>query len=186
MNTLPIAKTKNIISQKAGAEILLYNLKTNQVFCLNETSAKVWSSCDGKTNIDEFLKLNDEFSESTVWLALDELHKQNLLEQGFKRPSNLRRKLVIGLVASTFLLPAISTLIAPTAANAQSIVGICGNGFATPPEQCDDGNLNNGDGCDNNCTFTSCGNGIVTGSETCDDGNLNNGDSCSMTCQIEP
>lgn len=175
--------------QQTLNEILIYNLETNQVYCLNETSAKVWSCCDGKTEIDEFLKLNDEFSESTVWLALDQLHKQNLLEQSINRPSNMRRKLVLGMVASTCLLPAITTLIAPTAANAQSIVvsgAICGNGFQTPPEQCDDGNGTNGDGCDNNCTFTSCGNGIVSGGEACDDGNPFNGDGCSITCQIEP
>jgi cysteine-rich repeat protein len=28
-------------------------------------------------------------------------------------------------------------------------------------EECDDGNLINGDGCDSNCTVTGCGNGIV-------------------------
>jgi len=27
-------------------------------------------------------------------------------------------------------------------------------------EECDDGNQTNGDGCDNNCTFTACGSGI--------------------------
>ena len=31
-----------------------------------------------------------------------------------------------------------------------------------PGEQCDDGNLVSGDGCDANCTVTACGNGIVT------------------------
>ncbi|HYC22051.1 MAG TPA: DUF4215 domain-containing protein, partial [Candidatus Bathyarchaeia archaeon] len=38
----------------------------------------------------------------------------------------------------------------------------CGNGILTPDEECDDGNLVDGDGCDSNCTFTACGNGIVT------------------------
>jgi cysteine-rich repeat protein len=37
-----------------------------------------------------------------------------------------------------------------------------------PIEECDDGNLINGDGCDNNCTVTACQNGVVTGSEYCD------------------
>ncbi len=34
---------------------------------------------------------------------------------------------------------------------------ICGNGITEPGEQCDDGNLVNGDGCDANCTFTGSG-----------------------------
>jgi cysteine-rich repeat protein len=58
----------------------------------------------------------------------------------------------------------------------------CGNGVVLPPEQCEDGNLVNGDGCDNNCTFTACGNGVVAGSESCDDGNLVSGDGCDANC----
>lgn len=30
----------------------------------------------------------------------------------------------------------------------------CGDGIVTPPEECDDGNAVNGDGCDNNCKFS--------------------------------
>jgi cysteine-rich repeat protein len=30
----------------------------------------------------------------------------------------------------------------------------CGDGIVTPPEECDDGNNVNGDGCDNNCKFS--------------------------------
>ena len=30
------------------------------------------------------------------------------------------------------------------------------------PEECDDRNLADGDGCDSNCTITACGNGIAT------------------------
>ncbi|HYC23921.1 MAG TPA: DUF4215 domain-containing protein, partial [Candidatus Bathyarchaeia archaeon] len=60
----------------------------------------------------------------------------------------------------------------------------CGDGAVTPSsgEQCDDGNLVDGDGCDSNCTPTGCGNGIVTAGETCDDGNLIDGDGCDSNC----
>jgi len=56
----------------------------------------------------------------------------------------------------------------------------CGDGAVTPSsgEQCDDGNLVDGDGCDSNCTPTGCGNGIVTAGETCDDGVANGTDHC--------
>lgn len=60
----------------------------------------------------------------------------------------------------------------------------CGNGIVEAGEVCDDGNLVNGDGCDNNCTPSACGNGIVGGAEACDDGNLNNGDGCDYNCTI--
>ncbi len=63
----------------------------------------------------------------------------------------------------------------------------CGDGTtqASCGEQCDDGNVVDGDGCDSNCTPTSCGNGIQTGAEECDDGNLVDGDGCSSTCLRE-
>ncbi len=63
---------------------------------------------------------------------------------------------------------------------------VCGDwrfvSVATGGEQCDDGNLQSGDGCDANCTPTSCGNGIMTVGEQCDDGNATNGDGCDTNC----
>jgi cysteine-rich repeat protein len=61
----------------------------------------------------------------------------------------------------------------------------CGDDVQNPGEQCDDGNLVDGDGCDSNCTFTACGNGVVTAGEQCDDGNLAGGDCCGASCQFE-
>jgi cysteine-rich repeat protein len=63
---------------------------------------------------------------------------------------------------------------------------ICPNGVQDPDEECDDGNLNNGDGCDNNCTTTGCGNGIVTEGEECDDGNTVKLDGCEPDCTLSP
>ena len=65
-------------------------------------------------------------------------------------------------------------------------LGDCGNATLDPGEQCDDGNVVDGDGCDANCTATGCGNGIVTAGEECDDGNLDDGDGCSSSCQVQP
>jgi cysteine-rich repeat protein len=61
----------------------------------------------------------------------------------------------------------------------------CGNSIAEAPEQCDDGNSTDGDGCDSNCTNTACGNGIATAGEACDDGDLEDGDGCRSDCTIE-
>ncbi len=49
----------------------------------------------------------------------------------------------------------------------------CGDGIVTSPEQCDDSNTANGDGCDNDCTWTCAGaadcadTNACNGSETC-------------------
>ncbi|CAI2371646.1 unnamed protein product [Moneuplotes crassus] len=83
---------------------------------------------------------------------------------------------------------------------------VCGNGILLASDDlttsCDDGNLEDGDGCDSNCaretgyTCTStnlaasvcepiCGDGLRLGSEACDDTNLADGDGCSSNCTIE-
>ena len=62
----------------------------------------------------------------------------------------------------------------------------CGDGVVEAPEQCDDSNLDSGDGCDANCTPTGCGNGAVTAGEACDDGNRAGGDCCDAACALEP
>lgn len=66
-------------------------------------------------------------------------------------------------------------------------------------EECDDGNLALGDGCNSGCKVEEkskcsgepsecerCGNGIIEGSEECEDGNIENGDGCSENCKAEP
>jgi cysteine-rich repeat protein len=63
---------------------------------------------------------------------------------------------------------------------------VCGNGTLEANEECDDENIESGDGCSNNCDLeTICGDGIEEQGETCDDGNIIAGDGCNATCQIE-
>jgi cysteine-rich repeat protein len=65
--------------------------------------------------------------------------------------------------------------------------GTCGNGIVENLEECDDGNRQNGDGCNAFCNLEEpvCGNGTVEGDEECDDGNTTSGDGCSASCLIE-
>ena len=77
----------------------------------------------------------------------------------------------------------------------------CGNSVVSGGEQCDDGNITNGDGCNSICQLevgfycptpgspcvpSTCGNGTLEGLEQCDDGNLRPYDGCSPTCTKEP
>jgi cysteine-rich repeat protein len=83
----------------------------------------------------------------------------------------------------------------PSSGNSSDSAGIggddavCGDGVRQGSEQCDDGNLDSGDGCDSDCqietTQPTCGNGVVEGDEECDDGNLQPGDGCDATCKKE-
>ena len=131
--TTPLARKNNLVIQELDNEILIYDLQTNKVFGLNETSALVWQLSDGEKTITEIAKklsqkLNYSVGEEFVWLALSQLGKEKLLEnevsnyfQGATRREVIKR---IGL-ASMVALPMISSLVAPSAINAQS-GGSCG------------------------------------------------------------
>ena len=72
----------------------------------------------------------------------------------------------------------------------------CGNGVLDADEQCDDGNLVNGDGCSAICGADTCGDGVMDAGEDCDCGNnasnlpagclaVNGGSTsnCTINCQ---
>jgi cysteine-rich repeat protein len=90
----------------------------------------------------------------------------------------------------------------PVNLRVRGIVGTCSDGWRSGSEDCDDGNLDIGDGCTELCevedgyTCTTgvpnictpdaeCGNGLLDSGETCDDGNIDDDDGCSATCTIE-
>ncbi|MCB9702288.1 MAG: DUF4215 domain-containing protein [Myxococcales bacterium] len=63
----------------------------------------------------------------------------------------------------------------------------CGNGIVEAGEECDDGNLIDGDGCEATCQIGDllCGNSVLDPGETCDDGNSDPDDGCSAACVSE-
>ncbi len=65
----------------------------------------------------------------------------------------------------------------------------CGDSNLDHNEECDDGNIVDGDGCSSTCTTEVpepyCGDGNLDQGEECDDGNNEDGDGCSSTCTIE-
>ncbi len=65
----------------------------------------------------------------------------------------------------------------------------CGNSVREFGEDCDDGNVNSGDGCSNICLNEGsqliCGNRRLDIGEDCDDGNNRSGDGCNNRCLNE-
>ncbi len=62
---------------------------------------------------------------------------------------------------------------------------VCGDGFVEGPEECDDGNADDTDGCLSTCQHATCGDGFVrAGVEACDDGNADDTDACLSSCQL--
>ena len=131
----PVSRRHDIVVQELNGEILLYDLTVNKAFCLNETSALVWSLCDGDKSILEISRIigkrsNDTVDDDLIWLAIDQLKQENLLSNGDRMKtfdSVTRREIIrkIGL-ASMIALPLVSSLTAPPAAMAAS-PGACGN-----------------------------------------------------------
>ncbi len=124
------ARKEGLVIQEMPDEVLVFDLETNKAHCLNKTAAFVWKACDGKNSVADITKLFGNKSgtsvpEDLVWLALDQLKKENLIENkdeivvdynGMSRREVIRK---VGL-ASVVALPLISSLIAPTAVSAQS------------------------------------------------------------------
>lgn len=128
------ARQEDIVVQELENELLIYDLRTDKAFCLNETSALIWQTCDGTKSVSEISreiseKVNSPVSENLVWLALDQLSKDDLLSD--RQPvvskfDGLSRREIIKKVGLTSMvaLPLISSLVSPRAAMAQSAV--CG------------------------------------------------------------
>lgn len=77
----------------------------------------------------------------------------------------------------------------PAASQRICVEGLCGNGVLDEDEECDDGNLIDGDGCSADCRSSEvCGNAIVDHAvgELCDDGNVSSGDECCGDCRSCP
>jgi cysteine-rich repeat protein len=69
----------------------------------------------------------------------------------------------------------------------RTITTVCGDGIRQLGEACDDGNLDDDDGCSSACEVERCGDGILQPGigEACDDGGTSPNDGCGPTCQIE-
>lgn len=144
----PLSRKENIVVQELEGEVLVYDLGNNKAFCLNETSAIVWEACDGNRSIPEISelvgkKLNSSANEELVWLALDQLKNEQLLNDsenleitfnGLSRREAVRK---VGL-ASLVALPVIMGITAPAAHAAGSACGTVQNSFC----QCFDSSCN--------------------------------------------
>jgi hypothetical protein len=126
----PLARTEGLVVRELPEEVLVYDLDTHKAMCLNRTAAQVWKNCDGRNDVAAIARaLRAEFGapvgEDVVWLALERLSRDRLLSERVRRPARLagvsRRDVMkkIGLAAA-IALPAITVIVAPTAAEAST------------------------------------------------------------------
>ena len=60
----------------------------------------------------------------------------------------------------------------------------CGDGNVDDGEECDDANQENNDACTNECKNNVCGDGFLGPGEACDDGNDIDSDGCTSQCAL--
>lgn len=124
---LPQARTTDIIEQVAGEELMIYDLRTDRAYALNDTSRAVFKACVAKTSFED-LKRTSEYSGDLIYLALDELKANNLLageyQLQFTRMSRREAVRRVGL-ASLIALPVVSVLVAPSSVAAASTACSC-------------------------------------------------------------
>src|SRR6266849_7499417 len=83
--TKPLARKEGLVIQELPDEVLVYDLERDRAHCLNETAAFVWQRCDSRNSTAQIAltlgnQFNCEVDERIVWLALDQLGRNHLLE----------------------------------------------------------------------------------------------------------
>jgi hypothetical protein len=113
-----------LIVEELGAELMIYDQKRNQAFCLNQKAALVFQYCDGKTTLAGLSArltqtLGEPVDEKVVQFALEGLSQDGLLEPLDFPPivtaGMTRREVVqkIGVRAAV-ALPLVTTLLVAT------------------------------------------------------------------------
>ncbi|HEY6230134.1 MAG TPA: PqqD family protein [Pyrinomonadaceae bacterium] len=129
---LPRRRADGLVIHDLPDEVLVYDRERDQAHCLNQTAALVWRACDGRLLPGEIAqnltaKLDTPVSEAVVLLALAQLDQFHLLEPSSSYqatvPGLSRRQLVRTLgVAAAVGLPVITSIVAPTPAQAATCI----------------------------------------------------------------
>jgi len=125
-NPVP-ARRDDLLVQKVGEEVIVYDLASHRAHSLNRTASLVFEKLDGKRPIEGVAKdlgkaLGQPHSKELVAAAVNELAAADLLRPGAALP---RRSILRGLAAG--LLPVVVSIAVPNAASAQS----CGALYAS-------------------------------------------------------
>ncbi len=162
-NAKPVSRNEDIVVQELNGEVLIYDLRENRAFCLNETAGLVWQKCNGQNTVSEITgllskQLDSPATHDLVWLALDQLKKENLIENNDEIVGDFngmsRREVVRKLgLGSMIALPIVASLVVPSSALAQ--------GSCTPGGDCTCTGPNVGQGTVCTPRFSTCNPGCV-------------------------
>ena len=154
-NAKPVARNQRLVIQELPDEVLVYDLDRDRAHCLNTTAAFVWQRCNGRNTAAQIAQtLGRQFDcavdEKIVWLALDQLGRNHLLERQPTPPPAFigmdRRAMVRALgLAAVVAIPVVKSIVAPTPSQAATCFPKGAACAATP--QCCSGLLCTGKVC---------------------------------------
>jgi hypothetical protein len=140
----PVARKEGLVIERLAEEVLVYDTDRDRAHCLNETAAFVWQRCDGRNTTTEIARLlgkeiNAHVDEKLVWLALDQLGRNHLLQNRPAAPASFaglnRREMVRALgLAAAVAVPVVTSIIAPTPV--QAVTCVPSGGVCTSSPQC--------------------------------------------------
>ena len=141
----PVARKQGLVVRELPDEVLVYDLDRDHAHCLNTTAAFVWQRCNGRNTTAQIAHtLGRQFDcavdEKIVWLALDQLGRNHLLDRQPTPPPALmgmdRRAMVRALgLAAVVAIPVVKSIVAPTAAQAATCIA-SGQGCAVSAQCC--------------------------------------------------
>jgi hypothetical protein len=118
---------EHLSTQPIGTETLVYDDRRHLAFCLNQSSSVVWHLANGARSIAQIaveasVQLKTPVSEELVLLALEELQRDGLVEPAAvaKLEHTVSRRVMLQRLGAggAMLLPIVSAIVAPTAAQA--------------------------------------------------------------------
>jgi hypothetical protein len=115
------------LSREFGNEVLVYDLQRDVGHCLNSTAAAAWKLCDGNSSPPQIARtlsrqLSARVDQAVVLLALDQLADAHLLAEPDVPVERLSRRVALRRIgiAAAVVLPLVTSIVAPTAAQTAS------------------------------------------------------------------
>jgi Coenzyme PQQ synthesis protein D (PqqD) len=122
----PISRTTGLVTKEVARELIVYDLEWHRAHSLNTVAAAVWRRCDGGRDAAAIAAGIREVeglpvTEAAVRYAIAELSRARLLTGPAPEPGVSRREWLRRLGATAAVaVPLVTSIVAPTAAQAQS------------------------------------------------------------------
>ena len=180
---LPEARADGLLTEQVGDELVVYDLESKDVHCLSPLAAAVYEHCDGRTDPARAAELATDrlgraVTKDEVSAAVAQLEERALLassplvvvNDGISRRDLAKKSAKVGTAVAS--IPLITSIVAPTAAMAQSQI-------ATGCQGC---------GMNNDCVSNHCcqSNAGKTCNEGCCVGANNSCHACPADCDVNP